>query len=84
MRYHKGDAQQEDRTVSLKLVRSQVYMHSFGVISIGFKGIGMHEILKRRRQLKRARGGTSVSSCVALNSLTGSNPCEVGAQGIAH
>ena len=50
MRYHKGDVRQEDEIVGLKLVRRQGYKHKFGVISIEFKALGMHELPRRRRQ----------------------------------
>lgn len=50
VRHHKGDTQQEDRTVDLKFMRSQGYMHSFGVVYIAFKAMKMHESFKRRQE----------------------------------
>ena len=50
MRYHEGDAQQEDQMVGLKIVGSQGHMHIFGVVCMEFKAMGMCKILKRKRQ----------------------------------
>ena len=62
MRYQKGDLQQEDRTEGLKLKISQGHMQSFGVVSIEFKTMSMHEIFKRRR----IKEGRRMNFCLRL------------------